>query len=61
VSTPPARTAPSYKGALRCRAGSTDPRYAAFTRRLREPLDPEIEKWIDAELDIFEGVDCYNA
>jgi len=27
--------------------------YAAFLRRLREPLDPEIEKWIESDLDIF--------
>ena len=35
--------------------------YAGFCRRLDEPLDPEIEARIEAELDIFEGVDCYNA
>jgi hypothetical protein len=34
--------------------------YATFTRRLREPLDPEIEALIDADLNIFEGVKCYN-
>ena len=35
--------------------------YAGFCRLLGEPLDPEIEKWIEAELDIFEGVKCYRA
>jgi hypothetical protein len=35
--------------------------FAGFCRRLGEPLDPEIEALIDANLDIFEGVDCYNA
>ena len=35
--------------------------YAGFCRRLGEPLDPEIEEWIEADLDIFEGVKCYRA
>ena len=35
--------------------------YAAFLRRLGEPLDREIEALIDADLDIFEGVKCYRA
>ena len=35
--------------------------YAAFCRELKSPLDPEIEEWIEGELDIFEGVDCYRA
>lgn len=35
--------------------------FAGFCRRLGEPLDPEIEALIDANLDIFEDVDCYNA
>jgi hypothetical protein len=35
--------------------------YAAFCGRLGEPVEPEIEALIDADLDIFEGVDCYNA
>jgi hypothetical protein len=35
--------------------------YAGFLRRLHQTLDPEIEALIEAELDIFEDVDCYNA
>jgi hypothetical protein len=35
--------------------------YAAFLRRLGEPLDPEIEALIEAELDIFDGMKMYNA
>lgn len=35
--------------------------FAGFCRRLGEPLDPEIEALIDANLDIFEGVNCYRA
>ena len=35
--------------------------YAQFCRELKLPLDPAIEEWIEAELDIFEGVKCHNA
>ncbi len=35
--------------------------YARFCRELKSPLDPEIQAWIEAELDIFEGVKFYNA
>lgn len=35
--------------------------YAAFLRRLGEPLDPEIEALIDAEPDTFENLRCYRA
>ena len=35
--------------------------YAAFCRRLGEPVDSETKEWIEKDLDIFEGVKFFNA
>ena len=36
--------------------------YARFCRELDEPkeLDAELQEWLDADLDIFEGVKCHR-
>ena len=36
--------------------------FAKFCRQLNEPreIDSELQEWLDADLDIFEGVECFH-
>ena len=35
--------------------------FARWRRRVGEPNTPEIEEWLEGDLDIFEDLECFNA